>query len=68
MNITLELDKLDALAILQAVDDAALRWSTHAAISMGEEREYALMKARALREKSRQITLALYPETEAVAA
>lgn len=68
MKITLELEKLDALAILQAVDDAALTWSTQAAISTGLEKEYAQLKARTFREKSRQIVEALYPETKAVAA
>lgn len=68
MKITIELEKLDALAVLQAVEDAALTWSTQAAISTGAERDYAQLKCRIFREKARQITEALYPETEAVAA
>jgi hypothetical protein len=68
MKITLELDKLDALAILSAVEDAALSWGTMAAISTGDEREYAQLRARTFRQKAREIIDALNPEEQAVAA
>lgn len=69
MKITLELDKLDALAVLQAVEDGALSWSTQAAISTGLEKQYAELQAKTLRAKARQIVEAIYPElAEPVAA
>lgn len=66
-RITIELEKADALAVLGAVEDAALSWKLQAAISTGDEREYALLRAKALRRQARRIIDTLYPEVEAAA-
>lgn len=62
MKITLELDKLDALAVLSAVEDGALAWRLQAAISTGMEREYAEARAKSLAAKAKVIIDTLYPE------
>lgn len=63
MTITLELEKSDALAVLSAVEDAALSWRLQAAITTGIEHEYAQLRARTFQAKAHDIIEALYPET-----
>ncbi len=63
MKITIELEKVDALAVLGAVEDGALSWRIQAAISTGIEKEYAEARAKSLAAKARLIIDTLYPET-----
>lgn len=62
MKITLDLDKQDALAVLAAIEDAALSWRMQAAISTGEERQYADYRARVYRSQADRIIDRLYPD------
>lgn len=62
MNTNISLDHAEALIVLSAIEDKKLDLSRHAAISTGEEHEYADLSAKVLGNVARSIVDQLYPE------